>query len=63
MKYGFKLKFEGEGLNEKGILEKIDREKRVDIPSVAFPHFKVKKGGCFWWKIDPAISDLQKLTF
>ncbi|WP_163378207.1 GDP-mannose 4,6-dehydratase [Cyclobacterium sp. SYSU L10401] len=48
---GFKLKFEGEGLNEKGILEEIDREKAFDILGTS--HFKVKKGDVLV-KIDPA---------
>ncbi|SHN01879.1 GDPmannose 4,6-dehydratase [Cyclobacterium lianum] len=48
---GFKLKFEGEGLNEKGVLEDIDREKAFDILGTS--HFKVKKGDVLV-KIDPA---------
>ncbi|MFO7826011.1 MAG: GDP-mannose 4,6-dehydratase [Cyclobacterium sp.] len=48
---GFKLKFEGEGLNEKGILEEIDREKAFDILGTS--HFKIKKGDVLV-KIDPA---------
>ncbi|NHE55620.1 GDP-mannose 4,6-dehydratase [Cyclobacterium plantarum] len=48
---GFKLKFEGEGLNEKGILEAIDRDKAFDVLGTS--HFKVNKGDVLV-KIDPA---------
>ncbi|MBD3627926.1 GDP-mannose 4,6-dehydratase [Cyclobacterium sp.] len=48
---GFKLKFEGEGLNEKGILEEIDKEKAFDVLGTS--HFKIKKGDVLV-KIDPA---------
>lgn len=48
---GFKLKFEGEGLNEKGILEDIDKDKAFDVLGTS--HFKIKKGDVLV-KIDPA---------
>ncbi|WP_162342185.1 GDP-mannose 4,6-dehydratase [Cyclobacterium salsum] len=48
---GFKLAFEGEGINEKGILVEIDKEKAFDILGTS--HFKVKKGDVLV-KIDPA---------
>ena len=48
---GFTLKFEGEGLEEKGILESIDKEKAFDVLGTS--NFKVKKGDVLV-KIDPA---------
>lgn len=48
---GFKLAFEGEGVEEKGILVEIDKEKAFDILGTS--HFKVKKGDVLV-KIDPA---------
>lgn len=48
---GFTLSFEGEGIDEKGILADIDKEKAFDILGTS--HFKVKKGDVLV-KIDPA---------
>jgi GDPmannose 4,6-dehydratase len=48
---GFTLKFKGEGLEEEGILEDIDKEKAFDILGTST--FKVKKGDVLV-KIDPA---------
>ncbi|WP_375583730.1 GDP-mannose 4,6-dehydratase [Cyclobacterium xiamenense] len=48
---GFTLDFEGEGINEKGILADIDKEKAFDVLGTS--HFKVKKGDVLV-KIDPA---------
>lgn len=48
---GFTLKFEGEGLEEKGILESIDKEKAFDVLGTS--NFKVNKGDVLV-KIDPA---------
>jgi GDPmannose 4,6-dehydratase len=48
---GFTLKFSGEGLEEEGILEAIDKEKAFDILGTST--FKVKKGDVLV-KIDPA---------
>jgi len=48
---GFTLKFKGEGLEEEGILEDIDKDKAFDILGTS--NFKVKKGDVLV-KIDPA---------
>ncbi|WP_154856951.1 GDP-mannose 4,6-dehydratase [Cyclobacterium xiamenense] len=48
---GFTLSFEGEGIDEKGILADIDKEKAFDILGTS--HFKVKKGDVLV-KVDPA---------
>ncbi|MEX2567756.1 MAG: GDP-mannose 4,6-dehydratase [Cyclobacteriaceae bacterium] len=48
---GFKLKFVGKGLDEKGILDDIDKEKAFDI--LGLTNFIVKKGDVLV-KIDPA---------
>jgi GDPmannose 4,6-dehydratase len=48
---GFSLKFQGEGLEEEGILDEINKEKAFDVLGTS--SFKVKKGDVLV-KIDPA---------
>ncbi|WP_339901975.1 GDP-mannose 4,6-dehydratase [uncultured Cyclobacterium sp.] len=48
---GFTLKFEGEGLDEKGILESIDKEKAFEVLGTST--FNVKKGDVLV-NVDPA---------